>query len=220
MATPLNRALDAVEWPPFQQLLTPVMTARYPRELIINNALHVFEELLLQHGNSLHHGARVGWKVPDTFHWLEEFSGFFDDFQYVHLVRNGLDMAYSSNKNQIKNWASAISLAIEYSANGNIQPRSMLEYWLTANERALATADRCMHGNILVLRFEQLCLNPTRELRRLLEFLHIDCSDEQVAQMTAMVRTPGSVGRYLQFNWKADFSTNQLDRLARLGYLP
>lgn len=220
MARPLNKAGDALDWPPYQKLLGPDMLARHSRELILQNAYKVFEQLLEERRRELGLSGRAGWKVPGTFHWLEELGAYFPEFQYLHLVRHGLDMAYSGNQNQVKNWAGHLGLTLEYTDAGKVQPRSMLEYWLSANERALATAERCMPGRFLVVKFEELCLQPAVVLRQIMEFLGLGVGEQQLAELAALVRQPDSVGRYRRFDWRSQFTQEQLARLERLGYTP
>lgn len=220
MATPMNRAGDAFEWPPYRELLTEETLASYPRELILRNALHVFEQMLITRRERLGLSGRCGWKVPGTFHWLQELGEFFPGFQYIHLVRSGLDMAYSGNQNQVKNWAGHLQVPLEYGDDGRVTAHTMLEYWLTANEQALATAQRCLPGRMLVVRFEELCAKPAEVLRDVMAFLSLEIGEQQLADIVALVKTPGSMGRYRQFDWRSDFTAQQLARLEQLGYTP
>jgi hypothetical protein len=218
MATPRNRAGDALEWPPFRKLLGDETLAHQPRDLLMHNILHTFERVLRWRRHMLGLEGRVGWKVPETFHWLEEMGPFFPGMQYVHLMRHGLDMAYSYNQNQARNWADRLGIRLEPGSDGRVRPASMLDYWLAANERALESAARCMPGRFLVIRFEQLCRDPETVLRELMAFLHLDTSAAHVARLAALVQQPGSVGRYRRHDWRAEFSAAQLERLERLGY--
>ena len=217
MAAPRNRAGDALEWPPFRKLLGDETLAHEPREIRVQNILHAFERLLLWRRHMLGLEGRAGWKVPETFHWLEELAAFFPGFQYVHLMRHGLDMAYSGNQNQARNWAGPLGIRLELGSDGRVCPASMLEYWLAANERALDSAARCMPGRFLVIRFEELCRDPGTVLRELMAFLHLDAGEDHVARLAALVQQPGSVGRYRRHDWRAEFSATQLARLERLG---
>jgi hypothetical protein len=220
MASPLNRAGDAYEWPPYQKLLAQEMTRLHDRDLLIPNILHAFEQLLIQRQTNLGLQGRIGWKVPGTFHWLRELGSFFPGFQYLHLMRNGLDMAYSGNQNQIKNWAGSLGVEIQYDADGKVLPSSMLEYWLTANETAQARANTFMPGRMLVIRFEDLCQTPQPQLQRIFDFLSLDIEGSKTQTLAQLVKTPGSVGRYQSENWQDDFSEAQLQRLQALGYTP
>jgi hypothetical protein len=218
MAAPRNRAGDALEWPPFRKLLGDETLSQQPRDLVMQNILHAFERLLLWRRHMLGLEGRAGWKVPETFHWLEEMAAFFPDFQYLHLMRHGLDMAYSGNQNQARTWAGHLGICLEADEDGRVRPASMLEYWLAANERALASATGCMPGRFLVVRFEELCREPDSVLAEMMGFLRLDTSGEHVARLAALVQQPGSVGRYRRHDWRAEFSAAQLERLERLGY--
>ena len=140
--------------------------------------------------------------------------------QYVHLMRNGLDMAYSGNQVQANNWSKAVGVELTRDKGGRITPGSVLDYWLTANEVALQSCDRHLAGRAYTLRFEQLCAAPAAELAKLMEFLALDIPTGELDAMAALVAPPASIGRYLQANWREDFSAGQLDRLDRLGYQP
>jgi hypothetical protein len=218
MATPRNRAGDAVEWPPFRKLLGDEALAHHPRDLLMRNILHAFERALVWRRHTLGLAGRAGWKVPETFHWLQDMGAFFPGLQYVHLMRHGLDMAYSGNQNQARTWAAQLGIRLEEDDHGRLLPASMLEYWLAANERALASAARCLPGRFLVIRFEELCRDPGKVLRELMAFLRLDTGGEHVARLAALVQRPDSVGRYRSHAWRAEFSTTQLARLERLGY--
>jgi len=220
MASPLNRAGDALEWPPYRELLCPKLTEHYSRELILNNAYRAFEQLLIQRRTALGLIGRAGWKVPGTFHWLEELNTYFPGFQYIHLIRNGMDMAYSQNQTQIINWAEALNVPVEFLPCGKVRAHSMLQYWLEANERALAVAEHYMPGRMLIVQFEKLCSNPVAEINRVLEFLQISVLPGQVEKIAAMVTPPHSIGRFADYDWQKEFSEQQLQRLAKLGYCP
>jgi hypothetical protein len=219
MATPRNRAGDALEWPPFRDLMAEQALAKQPRDLLMHNILHAFERVLRFRRHTLGLEGRVGWKVPETFHWLEDMGAFFPGMQYVHLMRHGLDMAYSGNQNQASNWAERIGVRLALGGDGRVLPASMLDYWLEANERALESAARCMPGRCLVIRFEELCRDPETVLGELMAFLRLDTGDGHLARLAALVQQPGSVGRYRHRDWQAEFSATQLARLERLGYL-
>ena len=218
MASPLNKAGDALEWPPYRQLLSPSMLERFSRQDILDNTYHAFESLLLQRRENLALDGRAGWKVPGTFHWLKELAVYFPQLQYIHLIRHGLDMAYSGNQNQIANWAQTLGVTVEYMDGDKIRPRSKLEYWLCANERANALARDHLPEGMLVIRFEDLCQHPRTEIERLFNFLELDCTPQHIDNMAAMAKPPASIGRYKDEPWREEFSEDQLTRLEQLNY--
>lgn len=218
MATPINEAADALEWPPMRSLLDQSMLARFSREDILRNAFNVFEQLLALRKHNLAPHGRAGWKVPTTHLWLPELAQFFPRMQYVHLLRNGLDMAYSGNQRQARHWARSHAVTLDLDEEGRVTPGSMLEYWLSANETALASGSQLLGNRILVVRFETLCREPERVIQDLADFLGIPAKRNTVRQLAGGVHMPESVNRYLHRDWQNDFNPGQLARLEKLGY--
>jgi len=219
-ASPLNAAGDAMEWPPFKALLNKETLSRFPRQTIIINAFAGLEGLLAARRERLGQTGRSCWKVPGTFFWLRELSDYFPQLQYIHLIRHGLDMAYSGNKNQIRNWAGHLGVEIELGADGKARPGSMLDYWLAANEHAIEVGKKQLGERFLLVRFEKLRANPTEQLRDIFDFIGLGLSPQQVSSMAELVNTPSSSGRYRRQPWREDFTDDQLQRLESLGYMP
>jgi hypothetical protein len=213
-----NVSNDAVEWPPLEKFLRPAMLDRYSRATVLRNAFNLFEKLLYLRRETLGLSGRIGWKVPGTHLWLEELAAYFPQMQYVHVIRHGLDMAYSSNQRQLRVWGHLLGIEARFDADNRAAPADALEFWLRANEAAIERADRLLNGRFFLLRFEELCDRPERELRRLFDFLGVQADDEQLAGLAAQIRSPKSRNRYQRQTWRDDFSDQQLQRLAALGY--
>jgi hypothetical protein len=43
-----------------------------------------------------------GWKEPNSHIILDCLASRLENMKYIHVIRNGLDMAYSSNQNQLR----------------------------------------------------------------------------------------------------------------------
>ncbi len=218
MATPVNEAGDAVEWPPYDILWNERLIRNFGKKRLLNNAYHAFEVLLDKRRGALGLSGRVGWKVPGTFHWLAELAEFYPGFQYVHLIRNGLDMAYSGNQSQALNWAERIGVKLELDADRRVTPASMFAYWLSANEQALDSGAQFLPGRMHLVRYEALCEEPIEEIAKLMKFLGIQLSAAAIQDLAAKVSAPSSVNRYEQRSWRDQMTNQQLDRLGRLGY--
>ena len=218
-ASPLNRAGDAMEWPPWDIFLSDEMLTRYPRDLLVNNLLYGFERLLEFRRDRLGLSGRSSWKVPGTYFWLRELAGYFPKLQYIHLIRNGLDMAYSGNESQALGWASHLDVELEYTEAGKLTPGSKLEYWLRANEHALALGEELLGDRMLLVRYEDLCARPAETARRVVDFLCIEVSSATLDEMIGLVKAPPSVGRYRRYKWRTHVTEGQLERLEKLGYI-
>ncbi|RLQ21157.1 hypothetical protein DWB85_13805 [Seongchinamella sediminis] len=218
MASPINRAGDALEWPPYRAIFAAPALQQQSSALILDNTHRAFEQLLAARRAALGLDGRVGWKVPETFFRLEWLGSHFPQLQYVHLIRHGLDMAYSDNQRQAKNWVDILGLASQRDEHGRLSPATMLEYWLSANELAAATMTRLLPRRGYLLRFERLCARPREEIAALLAFLQLPCPDYLLDELAALVTPPASIGRYRSRPWRNDFTAEQLARLEKLGY--
>lgn len=145
-----------------------------------------------------------GWKVPANFFILSQLVRYFGQIRYIHVIRHGLDMAFSSNQNQTRN------LGRHYGINVGLQPlpQDSLAYWIRANTLALKTARR-LEIPLLVLNFDRLCNDPHAVVGELLGFLQVQ--DREKPRLAALVDPPASIGRYLNEN--LSFVT-EADRLA------
>lgn len=139
-------------------------------------------------------GGRPGhawaWKEPNTHVVLERLFALRPDLRYVHVMRNGLDMAVSANQNQLRLWGPRV-LGEAYDDG----PRGSLAFWRWAHQRIFRLA-REFPGRILVFDYDAMCETPAEVLPQLLEFLGVSAGAGTVDALRALVRSPGSRGRF------------------------
>ncbi len=72
-----------------------------------------------------------GWKQPNSHILLPMLDRSFPEMKFVYVVRNGLDMAFSENQNQLKYFWGDLLL------EGDISPTPVnaLRYWVAAHKR-------------------------------------------------------------------------------------
>ncbi len=136
------------------------------------------------------HDRPWGWKEPNTHICIDRIAARLPTLKYIHLARNGLDMAYSANCAQLAFWGQAL-----LGRPVLRRPRDALAYWCAVHRRIFSIA-RELKGRFLFLRFEDLCAEPVTEIRRVMEFLEIPVSSQCLREMAAAVRTPPSIGRW------------------------
>lgn len=151
---------------------------------------------------------RWGWKEPNTHLVIERLLRAIPGLRYVHLSRDGRDMAYSRNQNQLRLWGPIVLGR----ALPDPQPADALEYHCAVHRRiaALAAAEP---DRVLMLRFEALCAAPEAEIAGLLRFLGLEADARALA---AMVQPPGSIGRW-RAHGTAPFRAEDLAYLAGAG---
>ena len=138
--------------------------------------------------------SRWAWKEPNTHVLLPRLTQFVPQLRYVHVARNGLDMAYSANQNQLHFWGAQVLDGIAAPAG----PSRSLKFWVAAERSALQAAAG-MKERFLLVNYDRLCANPRTGLAPLLEFFGVEASAERLEAATSLIRAPGTIGRFKQF---------------------
>ncbi len=154
---------------------------------------------------------RWGWKEPNTHIVIDRLLKVTPTIKYVHVVRNGLDMAYSANQNQLQLWGPHF-----IGKECEVSPYYSLRYWCVVHKRVL-TLGKSMGSHFLFLNFDQLCQNPEDGVRKLLEFLEMDIPDSRVNNLVDLVKPPVSIGRFRQHDIHI-FAPEDITFLKRLGF--
>lgn len=153
-----------------------------------------------KNGSVKHHW---GWKVPYNHVLIDRLFEFDDQLRYVHITRNGLDMAFSKNKNQLMTWGPVF-------LNRNVEPspKDALSYWCAVHKR-MEKIKALYPGRIFELSYDRLIHNPDLVLKELYSFLKIELTFEQLARFSSQIIVPGSYNRHLGAN-KSQFLPDDL----------
>lgn len=152
-----------------------------------------------------------GWKEPNTHMVVDHLAQAIPELRYIHVVRNGLDMAYSSNQNQLQLWG-PLALGVEHANT----PRNALKFWSWAHARILGIGAE-LGPRFLLVRFEDLCAHPQDEVRHILSFVGANLGDDAVQRAARAVVRPESIGR----RWKgslADFDAADVAFVHSVGF--
>ncbi len=155
-----------------------------------------------------------GWKEPNTHIFIKYLGVHFKEMKYIHVIRHGLDMAFSSNHAQLFNWGKLLRVVHESSMP---IPKAMLQYWIKANKQAIDLSRRLLGKRFLLLNFDSLCLNPANEIDRLLDFIEVDKAVVDIENLVALPRTPKSSGRYMDYDISV-FSDEEIAAVRALGF--
>ena len=134
---------------------------------------------------------RWGWKEPNTHVFLNYLKDALPNMKYIHVMRNGLDMAHSSNQNQLKLWGHFFLGIGDFEVN----PYYSLKYWCRVHNRILDIGEQ-MGGRFLLLNYDDYCSNPKEGLQCLLSFLGVENVSLQERTLYEEVRPPDSIGRF------------------------
>lgn len=133
---------------------------------------------------------RWGWKEPNTHLFVDRLAAAYPTLKYVHVVRNGLDMAHSSNQQQLTLWGPVL-----LDAPAEPGPRASLRFWC-AVQRRIDRIGEDMPGRVFVLNYDALCRAPERQMPALIEFLDLPAGLAAEPSLQSLVRMPDSIGRF------------------------
>lgn len=135
-----------------------------------------------------------GWKEPNSHLLIENLAGHYDGFKYIHTIRHGLDMAFSGNQQQLYNWGPLYGVQIPDFPSQ--EPSMSFKYWIKANERVLDLGKQLGNDRLLVINFDNLCISPEAEIRKLVTFLGIEVNGNLFEQALCLPKISSSTGRY------------------------
>ena len=156
-----------------------------------------------------------GWKEPITHLIVEDLLDYFDGARYIHVIRHGLDMAFSSNQNQTRRFGPLFNVTVQN--DEPVSPTDSLRYWIRANRRTLEIMERHGPGRCMVVCFDDLCTSPEPEIRKLLAFLERDPESCDLSALTEIPRRPKSLNRYRDQSLGM-FDTEDLKAVQALGF--
>lgn len=154
---------------------------------------------------------RWAWKEPKTHMCIDRILNLDPGLYYFHVVRNGLDMAYSKNQTQLRIWGQEV-LGDKFEQS----PRGSLRFWCWAHRRILALTES-MPSRCMLVNFDELCRAPDHEIGKVLDRLNIAATRTLLDDLSKRVVPPASVGRH-KGNPSTDFDIEDIDFVGRLGF--
>jgi len=160
-----------------------------------------------------------GWKFPGSIHYLPLFDEVFPRMRFIHLVRDGRDMAFSKNQIQLRGYG---RLFIGSDADELPEPVRSALLWNRMNMDAARYGRAAMGERYLVVRFEDLCADPAQELSRVWRFMGFPAAvSPEVAARSVSYR--GQLGRWRQHpdqELVREVSARAEEGLRTFGYWP
>lgn len=175
----------------------------------------MFDDLaivLSDHCSALGSGQPWGWKEPRSIYLLPFFCRHLPALRFLHVVRDGRDMALSSNQNQLRKHGEAAPVSSDLSA-----PERSMALWSWVNVTAARFGEERLGERYLRVRFEDLCAGPVEVAGRVLDHFGI-AGDPSLA--LDVVSPPASLGRWRAESPEtiAELEEHGKDALLELGY--
>ncbi len=183
----LNRSEDALDFAAFSDRWVNVIAAgERPPEIVDD-----LRRLVVRQQRSGAAAPRWGWKEPRSLYLLPLLAEELPNLRYLHVVRDGRDMAFSENQVQLRKHGDAVLGA---DREETVALRS-IALWAEVNERSADYGERELGERYLRVRFEDLCADPTTVVETVLRFFALP-SHDAAAIAAQEVHSPGSVGRW------------------------
>jgi len=213
----LNGAFDNLDWPAPQ--IAPLLrdrTRSYEDKFTEMSSAFISFANKMDADSPNATGTDFAWgtKVPGSFFYLRYLSELFENVRYIHIVRHGLDMAYSKNHNQLFNWGGYFNIVLEDGAT----PRHLLKYWACANSHALENCRAWLPNQHLVIKFEDLCSNRLAHVHQIASFLGLRDVDAAADEISMKIKKQKSQGRYKKLAQPDMFDASDISVLEQLGY--
>lgn len=158
--------------------------------------------------------SRWGWKEPRSIYLVPFFHSLMPKLRFLHFIRDGRDMAFSENQNQLNWHGEAVLTPGELRRK---KPARSLTLWSKVNSAAAEYGEQHLRDQYLRVRFEDLCTKPAETIAQILGFFGLDGDVDRAA---AEVRPPDTLGRWQKRRAKVIEELQSVGEpaLSRLGY--
>jgi hypothetical protein len=176
-----------------------------------------FQSALNRHRSSDSQTMHWGWKAPRSVYLLPFLHGQFPNLKFIHVIRDGRDMALSGNQNQLNKHGAAVLGWSERLFRS--KPERSILLWERVNLHAAEFGESKLHQDYLRVRFEDLCEKPVETTAHVIKFLGARNDPEAVAR--AEISPPSTLQRWRTYPPALIAKLEQLggDSLRKFGYL-
>jgi len=130
-------------------------------------------------------------KNPRSMYLIPYLADHCPGMRFVHVVRDGRDMAFATNQRQLASYYDAWFGA----AAEKPLPVRAIELWSKTNLDASLAGKQALAGRYLCVRLEDLCDDPEQKVREILDFVGVQADAEQAARV---VKRPATLARWRQ----------------------
>lgn len=183
-----------------------------------NDLVDYFSRLIQMHRENIPAPqAKWGWKNPRSMWIIPFLSSLYADLKFIHVVRDGRDMALSQNHNLLHKHGNRL-LKDDTCEKNPVE--AQLRLWAMGNCKAREDGKKYLGENYYLLDYDKLCHQPKTELSHLFNHLDIPISDELLNKAGAFITPSSGLGRWK----KSDVSllhkpdTELSEALALFGY--
>jgi hypothetical protein len=157
-------------------------------------AVHAFYDAIQVHRAGISDAMLPwGWKNPRNMWLIPFYAQFFPGLKFIHVVRDGRDMALSKNQFLLQEHGDAV-LGEQWRQN---PVRAQLDLWERGNRLAQTSAEGCLNSeNYLLIKYEDLCTTPDAVIKSMFDFLAVPLSEETLAACLKLISPSKRIGSW------------------------
>ena len=195
MGTNLNVSEDALDFGDYSDRWINVFLAHRPLDRAPTVRAEMTDDLRATVGRHLApldgDAHAWGWKEPRSIFLLPFFASYFPGLKFLHVVRDGRDMAYSANQNQLRKHGEAL---LGGAHAGQSEPVRSIALWSRLNAETAEYGETFLGTRYLRIRFEDLCREPAPTIVRIFEFFDLRGDAEHIGRLEVV--PPPTLGRW------------------------
>ena len=183
----------------------------------LNRSLHSstwLNERVASLASDEQHGTQIkqwSWKEPNTHVLLDRLNQCSDHLKYIHVMRNGLEMAHSTNQNQLRLWGPHF-----LGTQQGLTTFHALKFWCVVHRR-ISLIGNSMGDRFLMVNYNSLCDNPSEELQRITRFVNSDSSAETISALAELVKPSPRTKLHTDYNLDS-FDPEDLNYVRSMGF--
>lgn len=151
-------------------------------------------------------GSPWALKHPRTILMVPYLEACCPGMRFIHVIRDGRDMAFASNTRQSDMYSDVV---VPHREVGQNSAEKLMRFWAYSNLQAKDFAERTLLKRYFRIRLEDLCADPENEVRGLFNWL--GAGDGRIEAARAIVKQPKSIGR-----WRTE-TESLLERITVIG---
>jgi hypothetical protein len=151
------------------------------------------------------------WKEPNTHMVVDRLAANMSILKYIHVARNGLDMAVSNNQNQLRLWGPHVLDLDEFES-----PRASLRFWCWAHRRILRIG-RDLGQRFLFIKFDDLCQDPRGGVETLLSFCGLGLDVALRDRLAELIKPPATIARHKDLSFDL-FDADDVAFVREIGF--
>ena len=180
----------------FRKLFNPIMQAEVLRRELLDDRSFIKQNPLIAvffgrplwekiiHGNNIH----WGWKDPRNSLTFPIWLNIFPNARILHVLRNGVDVAISAHRRSQKQQSKLYKrlFPIDYSRK-TLDFEYCFKLWETYVTYILEHKSIIAPGKYLEIRYEDLLINPSNCLHRIIRFIDYEVNEERISVICKQV---------------------------------